>query len=264
MRVTFLGTGTSVGVPVIGCQCRVCTSEDPRNRRLRQSIWVREGDASLLIDAAVDLRAQALRHGLRRVDAIFLTHAHADHILGLDETRVFAYWQRRPVRVYGSPETLDGVRKTFWYAFADVPEGGGRPKLELLPLDGPVRVGPLEVLPVEGDHGSMPVTGFRIGPFAYMTDCKRVPQATAQALAGVDTLVLNALRHAPEHPTHMTVGEAIAAAQSIRPRRTYLVHMGHELDHADLVASLPAGVAPAYDGLTLDFGDGEEYGGEVE
>lgn len=264
MRVTFLGTGTSVGVPVIGCQCRVCTSEDPRNRRLRQSVWVREGETSLLIDAAVDLRAQALKHGLRRVDAIFLTHAHADHILGLDETRVFAYWQRRPVPVYGSAATLNGVRKTFWYAFEDGPEGGGRPKLELVPLEGPVRIGPLEVLPVEGDHGSMAVTGFRIGGFAYLTDCKRVPAATLQAFAGVDTLVLNALRRGPEHPTHMTVGEALAAVEAMRPRRTYLVHLGHELDHAELSASLPAGVAPAYDGLTLELGDGDEYRGEVE
>jgi len=253
MRVTFLGTGTSVGIPVIGCRCRVCTSENPRNNRLRQSIWIREGDASLLIDATVDFRLQALRFGVRRVDAILLTHAHADHILGLDETRVFAYWQKQVIPVYGSPATLEGVRKTFWYAFEEAPEGGGRPKLELVPLSGRSRIGCFDVLPVEGDHGSMKVTGYRIEGFAYLTDCKRVPKETVRALKGVDTLAINALRFRPEHPTHMTVEEALAAVDAIRPRRAFLVHLGHELDHDELAAALPKSIAPAYDGLTLDF-----------
>lgn len=253
MKVTFLGTGTSVGVPVIGCRCKVCTSENPKNHRLRQSVWVRGEGASLLIDTAVDFRLQALRFGISRVDGILLTHPHADHILGLDETRVFAYWQRRAIPVYGTRETLDGVRRTFWYAFEDVPEGGGVPKLDLVPIAGPFKVAGLDVLPVEGDHGSMRVTGYRIGPFAYLTDCKRVPAETVSALSRVDTLVINALRYSPAHPTHMTVGEALAAVESIRPRRTFLVHMGHELDHEELASALPDGVAPAYDGLTLDF-----------
>jgi phosphoribosyl 1,2-cyclic phosphate phosphodiesterase len=260
MKVTFLGTGTSVGVPVIGCRCRVCTSENPKNHRLRQSVWVREGDASLLIDTAVDFRSQALRFGVRRVDAILLTHPHADHILGLDETRVFAYWQKQSIPVYGSPATLEGVRKTFWYAFEEAPEGGGLPKLELVPLNGASCICGFEVLPVEGDHGSMKVTGYRIGGFAYLTDCKRVPEETVRALRRVDTLVINALRYRPEHPTHMTVGEALAAVEAIRPRRAFFVHMGHELDHDELSAALPEGVAPAYDGLTLDFGEETIHG----
>ncbi len=262
MRVTFLGTGTSVGVPVIGCTCRVCTSPDPKNRRLRQSLWIRNGGASILIDTAVDFRQQALRHAIRRIDAILMTHPHADHILGLDETRVFAYWQHRSIPVYGTGATLDGIRRTFWYAFESVPEGGGVPKLDLVALDGPFRVGGLDVVPVEVDHGSMMVTGYRIDGFAYLTDCKRVPPAAVAALRGVDTLVINALRHRPEHPTHMTVGEALAAVEAIGPRRTFLVHMGHELDHEELAAALPDGVAPAFDGLELEFGPGP--GGDVE
>ena len=253
MRVTFLGTGTSVGVPVIGCTCRVCTSPNPKNRRLRQSIWIRDGETSVLIDTAVDFRQQALRHGIRRIDAVLLTHPHADHILGLDETRVFAYWQRRSIPVYGTKATLEGVRRTFWYAFEEVPQGGGVPKLDLVPLGGLLRLGGLEVRPLEVDHGSMPITGFRVDGFAYLTDCKRVPEATVAALRGIDTLVINALRHKPEHPTHMTVGEALAAVEAIRPRRTLLVHMGHELEHEELAAALPEGVAPAYDGLELEF-----------
>ena len=253
MKITFLGTGTSVGVPVIGCRCRVCTSEDPRNKRLRQSLWIQNGDASILVDATVDFRAQALRYGISRIDAILLTHPHADHILGLDETRVFAYWQRGPIPVYGSRHTLGGVRRTFWYAFEDVPEGGGRPKLDLRELDGPLDLGGLHVIPVEGDHGSMPVTGFRVDGFAYLTDCKRVPRETVDALQGLDTLVINALRHKPDHSTHMTVGEALAAIRAMAPRRAFLIHMGHELDHEEFAASLPEGVAPAYDGMTLEI-----------
>lgn len=253
MKVTLLGTGTSVGVPVIGCPCRVCTSADPRNRRLRQSLWIRNGSASILIDASADFRQQALRYGIPRVDAILLTHPHADHILGLDDTRVYAYWQRQRIPVYGSAHTLEGVRRTFWYAFAQVPEGGGRPRLDLRLLDGPVQVGGLTAEPVEADHGSMPVTGFRIGGFAYLTDCKRIPPQAVRALQGLDTLVINALRHTPPHPTHMTVGEALEAIGTIAPRRALLIHMGHELDHEELAASLPAGVEPAYDGLEMDF-----------
>lgn len=251
MEITFLGTGTSVGVPVIGCSCRVCTSGDPRNRRSRQSIWIQSAGASVLVDASVDFRQQALRHRITRLDAILLTHAHADHIFGLDETRVHAYLQGRSIPVYGSPATLEGVKRTFWYAFGEAPEGGGRPKLELLPFTGPFEAAGLSFVPVEIDHGGMPVTGFRVGGFAYLTDCKRVPENAARELQGLDALAISALRFSPEHPTHMTVGQALAEAERIRPARTYLIHMGHEMDHEELAAALPEGVEPAYDGLEI-------------
>lgn len=263
MRVTFLGTGTSVGVPILSCRCAVCSSRNPKNRRLRQSIWLEGGNSSVVVDAGTDFREQALRAGIGRLDAVLLTHPHADHIFGLDDTRVFSYRQKAPIPVYGSSHTLEGVRRTFWYAFADLPEGGGRPRLELRSLDGPLDLGGLPVLPLPGDHGFMPVTVFRFGPFAYATDLKRMPEETVQALRGVDTLAINALRHEPQHPTHMTVGEALRAADRIGPRRVFLIHMGHDMDHEVLSRSLPPGVEPAWDGLVLDF-DGENVQMEVE
>lgn len=253
MRVTFLGTGTSTGVPVPGCACRVCRSENPRNRRLRQSVWIESGPASILIDTSSDFREQAICHRIERIDAILYTHHHADHVFGLDDTRVYAYRQKAPLPAYGSEETLAGLRKTFWYAFAEIPEGGGRPKIDLRVVDGPFTAAGVEVIPLPGDHGSMGVTGYRLGEFAYLTDCKRVPEETFPLLEGVGTLVLNALRYRPDHPTHMTIGEALAVVERVRPARTLLIHMGHEIDFDELKAALPEGVEPAYDGLVLNF-----------
>lgn len=252
MFVRFLGTGTSHGVPMIGCDCAVCRSDDPRDKRLRPSICLETDDeARVLIDTTPDLRQQCLRDGIRRVDAVVYTHAHADHILGFDELRRFNHLTRQPVPVYGEAETLAALRRTFSYAFdPGAPRGGGVPDVDLRPITGPFEVAGLRLQPLTVMHGRTPVLGFRVGGFAYLTDCNAIPEPTLAALGGLEVLVLDALRH-KTHPTHFTVAEAVAAAARIGARQTYLTHMCHDLGHAATCAALPAGVTLAYDGLRL-------------
>lgn len=252
-RIVFLGTGTSAGVPVIGCACAVCRSTDPRDRRLRPSIFVDvPGRTRILVDTSSDLRQQALTHGITRIDAILFTHSHADHILGLDEVRRFNAIQEGPIPCYASAATWESIRRTFHYAFDGVPrQGGGIPKLEAHEIDGPFALGGVRVVPVPLWHGRMPILGFRFGSFAYLTDCNAIPDESWPLVAGVDTLVIDALRDRP-HSTHFTVAEALDAIARIAPRRTYLIHMCHDLGHAETNARLPADVELAYDGLVLD------------
>jgi phosphoribosyl 1,2-cyclic phosphate phosphodiesterase len=253
LKVTFLGTGTSHGVPMIGCDCAVCRSDDPRDRRWRPSIVVEtdNGD-SLLVDAGPDLRTQALAFGLRRVDAVLFTHGHADHILGLDEIRRFNSLQRRPMACFGDAATLLDIRRTFGYVFdPGTPRGGGLPQLELFTIAGPFCAGGTEVIPVPLMHGTRPVLGFRMGRFAYLTDCSIIPEASWPLLDGLDVVVLDALRERP-HPTHFSLSEAIAAAGRIGAPRVYFTHMCHDLGHAETSARLPPGMQLAYDGLRIE------------
>lgn len=253
MRVLFLGTGTSHGVPMIGCDCAVCRSSDSRDARTRSSIYLECDDGlRVLVDTTTDLRAQALRHDLRRVDAVLFTHAHADHVMGLDEIRRFNVLSGRPMPVYGDARTLADLRRMFGYVFSsDAPRGGGVPDLRLCPIAGAFCLGRTEIVPVPLRHGPWDVLGFRIGSFAYLTDCNAVSDSSIAQLAGVRTLVIDALRHKP-HPTHFTVAEAIAMARRIGAETTYLTHIAHDLGHAATCAALPAGVSLAYDGLALD------------
>ena len=251
-RVTFLGTGTSHGVPMIGCDCRTCTSTDPRDQRLRPSMLVQlPTGANLLIDAAPDLRAQALRHRVRRIDAILFTHAHADHVLGLDETRRFSSLQGGPLPCYGSPDTISEIRRVFAYAFRGGHEGGGVPKLELVAVEGPFQAAGWPVVPVPILHGSLPIYGYRVGGLAYLTDCSEIPEASWPLVEGAGTLVLDALRDRP-HPTHFNVEQALAAIERARPGRAFLTHVSHDLAHEAVSRRLPAGVELAYDGLMLE------------
>jgi phosphoribosyl 1,2-cyclic phosphate phosphodiesterase len=265
VKVTVLGSGTSHGVPMIGCDCAVCRSTDPRDRRSRPSILIDlGGDAPVqteratrfvLIDTSTDLRMQALTYDVRRVDAIVFTHSHADHILGLDEVRRFNHLSKRPMPCYADARTASDLRRTFSYVFDAGPEkGGGIPNIELTTIDGPLTLGGVDFIPVPLLHGSRPILGYRIGAFAYLTDCSAIPDASWPLLDGVSTLILDALRERP-HPTHFNVAQAIAAAERIGAARTYFTHICHDLPHQATNARLPHGIELAYDGLVIEVTD---------
>lgn len=252
-RITFLGSGTSHGVPMIGCHCATCTSTDPRDQRMRPSVFIElAGGRTLLIDTGPDLRSQALRFGVYRVDAILFTHPHADHLLGLDETRRFNALQKSVIPCYGSAETLKEVRRVFAYAFEPRQVGGGVPRLELREVAGPFNAAGVEVTPVPVMHGILPIYGYRVGRFAYITDCSAIPDGSWALLEGLDVLAIDSLRDVP-HPTHFTVAQAVEVAERLRPGRTLLTHIAHDLGHAATSARLPPGVELAYDGLNVDL-----------
>jgi len=250
MKLTFLGTGTSHGVPKIGCDCPVCRSSDPRNHRLRPSVLLSYADRNVIIDTATDFRQQMLNHPLESLDAILFTHKHADHIHGLDDVRVFSDLQG-PIDAYASPETCAGIRQTFSYIFEAENRINGIPKLALHEVDGPFELFGRTVIPVPLLHGTQPVLGYRIGNLAYLTDCSAIPDDSLERLGGLDVLVLDALRFRP-HPTHFSVDESVEVAGIIQARRTYFTHLCHDLDHQTTDDMLPDDVHLAYDGLVLE------------
>lgn len=263
MKVTLLGTGTSHGVPAIGCDCDVCHSPDPRDRRLRPSILIEladprgpaglRGRTNILVDTSTDLRAQALANNIRRVDAILFTHSHADHVFGLDEVRRFNAMQRAAIPCYADGATLGDLRRMFAYVFTPpAGVGGGIPQLTASRIMGPFTLGGFEVVPVPIFHGRRQILGFRIGAFAYLTDCNRIPDESWPLLDGVRVLVLDALRDRP-HSTHFSVAEALDVVARMAPSRAYFTHICHDLPHAATCARLPAGVELAYDGQVLEI-----------
>lgn len=252
MTLTFLGTGTSHGVPMIGCDCPVCASTDPRNCRTRSSALIEVGGASLLIDTCPELRLQSIRENIRRVDAVLYTHAHADHLFGLDDVRRFNDLSRSVIACYGSKDTLRTIRRAFEYVFVPTQQGGGKPQLELIEVNGPFETHGVRVVPISVLHGRLPVLGYRIGDLAYVTDVSDIPESSEALLAGLDTLVLGVLRIEP-HETHFSLDQGLAVVEKLHPRRAFFTHVSHRLDHDKTNLSLPANVAFAYDGLKIDI-----------
>jgi phosphoribosyl 1,2-cyclic phosphate phosphodiesterase len=250
-ELTFLGTGTSNGIPVIGCQCAVCTSLDPRDKRSRTSAVVTHRGRTYLIDTSTELRLQAISAGLTHIDAVLMTHAHADHLSGIDDLRRFNELNKAHLPLYAHRETADQLRVRYAYAFTDIfPFYGGKPDLILHEFDGPFTPFDDEIVPIPVFHGQSLIHGFRFGRLAYVTDAKDIPAESMDLLQGLDILVLNALRERP-HPTHLSLQEAVDVAKELKPRKTYLVHLSHELGHEEATRLLPDEVEVAFDELTV-------------
>jgi phosphoribosyl 1,2-cyclic phosphate phosphodiesterase len=258
VRVTLLGTGTSFGVPQIGCRCPTCTSTDPRDRRTRTAALIETSGKRLLIDTPPELRLQLVAAGIDQVDAVLFTHGHADHVHGIDDLRALSVrLGGAMLPAYGSRGTMAELAAKFPYIFDPaivVPVGTSKPELSANVLEAGTRVviAGVPVVPLALPHGAHEVFGYRVGPFAYLTDVKTIPYDVMMALAGLEVLVLSAVLSRP-HPLHLSIPEAIVAAQRIGARRTFFTHLTHEYTHAALAAQLPAGIVPAYDGLVIDL-----------
>ena len=250
-RITVLGSGTSSGVPTIGCRCEVCLSPDPRDKRTRPSVLIQYEGRNVVVDTTPDFRAQVLRAGIARLDAILYTHAHADHILGLDDVRPFNYFQKESIPLYATEDTLAALRRVFCYAFDESPQSNV-PKLDLRVMQGePFELFGVQFEPIRLDHGKGLVYGFKFGPVAYLTDHSGIPEDSMEKLRGLDVLFLDALRHRP-HPTHTTVEQSLKTVEALAPKRAFFTHMCHDLGHARTETLLPAHVRLAYDGLEIE------------
>jgi phosphoribosyl 1,2-cyclic phosphate phosphodiesterase len=254
MILTLLGTGTSTGVPLIGCDCKVCRSRNPKNHRLRAAAWLQTEDKSILIDTSTDLRTQALRAKIKGVDGVLYTHPHADHLHGIDELRSYNYLQRETIPVFGNEWTTGELTSRFPYIFHSGPiEGGGKPQISLKTIDAAqesLDILGVRVIPISLPHGKRECVGYRFGDVAYVTDCSYIPNHSLERLRDLEVLVLDCVRIQP-HPTHLNLERALEVVENVRPRKTYLTHLGHDFDYASWTRKLPKGVALAYDGLKI-------------
>ncbi len=251
--LTVLGSGTSMGVPTIGCDCAVCQSTDPKDKRTRPSVMVRYDGHNVLIDTTPDFREQALREKITRVDAVLYTHTHADHILGIDDLRPLSFYHKPgKLPLYATPEACEFLRNMFRYIFDADYKFGGLPRVEMMPINGPVELFGAKFEPVTVIHGETPILGFRFGSAAYLTDHSEVPEETIEKLRGVDILFLDALRYKP-HPTHSTVEQSLKVVEAVQPKRAFFTHICHDLPHEATNKTLPENVRLSYDGMKLEF-----------
>ena len=253
IKITFMGTGSSIGTPALGCKCPVCSSVDPRNNRTRPGICITRKGKNILIDVTPDFRSQALRSGITTVDAVLLTHAHADHILGLDDLRIITEFSKQTIPVYGSSTTIAGAVSFFQYLFKQKIWRSGLPRLEKheLKTDSTIVHG-LDFQPMEVIHNDLAVTGYRFSDVAYVTDFSYIPEKTLEKLKNLKLLIISAIRTAP-HPKHMPLGEVVKLIEILSPERAFLTHLSHELEHGELERSLPANISPAYDGMVVEI-----------
>lgn len=252
MKLIFLGTGTSTGIPTVGCDCAVCTSSCERDKRTRPSLLLEYSDRTVVIDTTPDFRLQALRQKIQRVDALVFTHAHADHVLGLDDVRPYYFRQKDPIPLYADNRCMDSLRRIFTYIFDQTYPYGGILKIDPHVIDGPFTLWDRELVPLPVLHGDLPVLGFRFGNGAYVTDFSVIPDETMRLLEGLDVLILDALRHKP-HPTHSTIENSLALVERLKPERAFFTHIAHELGHDETNANLPPNVRLAYDGLEVEL-----------
>jgi phosphoribosyl 1,2-cyclic phosphate phosphodiesterase len=252
LTVTILGSGTSHGVPMIGCDCPICTSSDPRDKRTRPSIVLGIDGHNVLVDTAPELRLQLVATGIGHIESVLYTHGHADHVHGIDDLRRFNEQLHGPLPVYAAPDLLADLRRRFSYIFNHSYIGGGIPSLDLRPIDGPFMLYGRKIVPIPVWHGPTPVLAFRCGRFAYVTDTNNIPAASQAQLRGLDVLILDALRQQP-HPTHFNFEQALEMVEILRPRVTYFTHLTHTTLHAAVEPTLPDGVRLAYDGLRLEI-----------
>jgi phosphoribosyl 1,2-cyclic phosphate phosphodiesterase len=251
MKITILGSGTSTGVPMVGCHCPVCSSDDPRDKRTRASIVIEAVDRYILVDTSTDLRKQVIQEKIPRIDAVLFTHSHADHIHGIDDLRGFHFIHKRIIPCYGARETIETIAGNFSYIFKGLITAGYAPLLEPHIVSGPFDLFGLKITPIPLLHGTMTTTGYRIGNFAYLTDLSSIPEASMELLRGLDILLIDALRYTP-HSNHLNIEGALQVVEELRPVRTLLTHLTHEVTHAD-GKKLPQGVEFAYDGLKLEM-----------
>lgn len=252
MKVTILGCATSTGVPIVSCICPVCTSKNPKNSRTRCSVLVEAKGKNILIDTSTDLRFQALRHGITRLDAVLYTHSHADHTHGIDELRIYNFINKTAIPCFGNMQTIKNIKKNFKYIFDMVKSAGGKPKLTLATVADEFDFDGIKITPVEVYHADWTIFGYRIGGMAYLTDCSGIPDWSWEKLKDLDLLIISALRYRP-HPAHLNVEQAVETARRIKPKLTVFTHMGHELDYDTLLRELPDSIVPAYDGMEIEI-----------